>query len=85
MLLAVVMALSMSVSALAAEPNKVSTDAQEAPVASSELVILRDENGEVHFEVPNDNSIDPRIPGLANIVAKDEGDVGYLNDIDYSK
>lgn len=73
MILTVVMSVVLSVSAFAAEIDNTTDNA--VPVASSELVIIRDENGNVQFETLN-GTIDPRIPGLANIVSV------YVYDVD---
>lgn len=62
----VVMAVELSVSAFSIEINN--TIDNTVPITSSELVIIRDENGNVQFET-HDGTISPRIPGFANIVS----------------
>ena len=60
MMLAVVMACSLSISVFAMEPINESNEV--VPVASSEIVITRDENGNITFETPDDAGTHP-LPG----------------------
>jgi len=76
MMLAVVMACSLSISVFAMEPINESNEV--VPVASSEIVITRDENGNITFETPDDAGA-ARIPGWANIVGV------YVNSIDKNR
>ena len=64
MMIAVVMVCSLAVPTFAAE---VSAEESMNFAATSEIVITRDDSGNVQFEVPN-NAIEPRIPGWANLV-----------------
>lgn len=76
-LLAAVMAVSMmATAAFAVEPKAANIQRDSFVTADGEdlIVITRDENGEI--QVQQNNEIEPRIPGLANILyvgAHDDG------------
>lgn len=72
-LLVLVFSFSLSITAFAVELDKTTTTPQE--VASSVLIVTRDENGEVQFEVPS-TEINPKIPGWANILKVSVADLG---------